>query len=70
MLFDENDTIGNPITIYLRELKNVSYAGYTKTHPLEKQIMIKITSTNKPQDNLKMACEQMINHLQQLRKTN
>lgn len=69
MLFDENDTIGNPLTIYLRELKNVSYAGYYKTHPLEKQIVIKISSTNKPEDNLKMACNQIIDHLRSLEKS-
>jgi DNA-directed RNA polymerase subunit L len=68
MLFDENDTIGNPLTVYMRNLKNVDYVGYTKTHPLEKQIMIKITSTNAPQDNLKNACNQMINHLLLLSK--
>lgn len=65
-LFDENDTIGNPLTVYIRELKNVSYAGYYKVHPLEKQIIIKITSTNKPEDNFKMACNKMINDLHNL----
>ena len=50
LLTDCNDTIGNLISSYVQDIKEVSYSGYLIEHPLKEHVIFKFKSTLSKKD--------------------
>lgn len=71
----EDHTLGNFIqamlyNIFLRydnsPVKELSYIGYYKPHPLEDNIILKVKTDKDPVKVVRLGCKKMINYLEQL----
>jgi DNA-directed RNA polymerase subunit L len=52
IILDENDTIGNLLTTYLLDDKNITYASYKIPHPLHNKLLIRISSKDNTIENI------------------
>ena len=61
---DENDTIGNLLSTYLTDDKDVFYAGYIIEHPLKKNFLLKIQlKENNSLENIIIKMEEKLDYL-------
>lgn len=64
---NENETLGQLLTTYCNDDKNISYCGYVIEHPLKKNILLKIKledmNKNKDLENIIITISENINYL-------
>lgn len=64
---NENETLGQLLTTYCNDDKNILYCGYVIEHPLKKNILLKIkledTNKNKDLENIIITISENINYL-------
>ncbi len=63
---DENDTLGNMLSMYMNRQENVAYSGYVIRHPLRKNILLRIKlEENNTVDEIIKNFEEVTNQLQE-----
>ncbi len=65
VLFEDEDTIINPLKSILINDKNISFAAYSKEHPQKNEVKLIIRGKN-PKSSLKKAVNEFINELKEL----
>ena len=70
-IYESNDTIGNLISSYIQDIKDVTYSGYLIEHPLKNEVLLKFKTTlNKKSfiDNINSKIKEINGLLDKLKK--
>ena len=65
IIFDENDTIGNLLQVYLYYDKDVDYSGYVIPHPLDNKLIVRL-ALKKPDFNQEDCKNKVTNCLEKI----
>ena len=68
-ILDENDTIGNLLTTYLLNEKNVEYASYKIPHPLHNKLLLRIKCKNNTIEEIMKIIDKTIKNIVDLLNT-
>lgn len=69
LLIDENDTIGNLLQEYILDDQSIHFCGYKISHPLKKEVIIRISFKMEQDNNISNCKKVLINVLENILET-